>query len=453
MDKRSDTIAAISTPSGIGGVGIIRISGSNAVNILKKIARTPFDLSSLISIKTRKLIHAFILDQNQEKIDEVLLAFMPPEKSYTGEQTVEIHCHGGRAVLTIILQRTLESGARLANTGEFTRRAFENGRINLIQAEAINEIIRARTGSAVKAAWRQFDGGLNTLCKKLRSSLEKIIINVQAEIDFELNIKEIKSIRQKVSQAQKIIDDLLVQHGKSKLDNSVIWITLVGPANSGKSSIFNKILRAERSIVSDLPGTTVDYISEMLEMEGKEIRITDTAGFKEPNNQIQTKSIERTVKQQQAADLVLYVVDQSQDITKYLSEIYSVLNSEGIIIFNKCDLHTHSSVKEFVENKSDRCFFTSVVYDQGIEEVLNRMAEIINFEKGENSISINIRQKFLLVKSMEELNSSLELNINEHLDLFYFHLNEARKSLSELIGDITTEDTLEIIFSKFCIGK
>jgi tRNA modification GTPase len=453
MDKRSDTIAAISTPSGIGGVGIIRISGSNAVNILKKIARTPFDLSSLISIKTRKLIHAFILDQKQEKIDEVLLAFMPPEKSYTGEQTVEIHCHGGRAVLTIILHRTLESGSRLANPGEFTRRAFENGRINLIQAEAINEIIRARTGSAVKAAWRQFDGGLNTLCKTLRSSLEKIIINVQAEIDFELNIKEIKNIRQKVSQAQKIIDDLLLQHGKSKLNNSVIWITLVGPANSGKSSIFNKILRAERSIVSDLPGTTVDYISEMLEMEGKEIRITDTAGFKEPKNQIQTKSIERTIKQQQAADLVLYVVDQSQDITKHLSEIYSVLNSEGIIILNKCDLHTHSTVKEFVENKGDRCFFTSVVYDQGIEEVLNRMAEIINVEKGENNISINIRQKCLLVKSKEELNNSLELNIDENLDLFYFHLNEAMKALSEIIGDITTEDTLEIIFSRFCIGK
>jgi tRNA modification GTPase len=453
MDERSDTIAAISTPSGLGGVGIIRISGSKAVNIIEQIASTPFNLSSLISLKTRKLIHGFILDQNREKIDEVLLAFMPTEKSYTGEQTVEIHCHGGRAVLTLILNRTLESGSRLASPGEFTRRAFENGRINLIQAEAINEIIRARTGSAVKAAWRQFDGGLNTLCKKLRSNLEKIIINVQAEIDFELRINEIENINQTVAHAQKIIDDLLLQHGINKPDNSVIWITLVGPANSGKSSIFNKIVRAERSIVSDLPGTTVDYISEILEIEGKEIRITDTAGFKEPNSQIQTNSIERTIKQQQAADLVLYVVDQSQDISNYISEIYSVLNFGGMVLLNKCDLSSHYTVKKFIEDKNNNCFFTSALYDQGIEEVLNKISEKIVFDHGENNISINIRQKVLLLKAKEELNNCLKLIKHDYLDMFCFHLKEAAKSLSEIIGEITTEETLELIFSRFCIGK
>lgn len=449
MNTRSDTIAAISTPSGIGGIGIIRISGSQALNTIQKISRTSFNLLSLTTIKTRKLIHATITSNDQEKLDEVLIAFMPPQKSYTGEETIEIHCHGGRAILSLILERVLDCGCRIAKPGEFTQRAFQHRRINLIQAEAINEVIRARTGNAVKAAWRQFDGGLNDLCTELRKKLENIYIHIQTEIDFQIdtNIDIFKSIEE----IEKSVGDLLKQSMKNILKDDGVWITLIGPANSGKSSLFNKILKSERAIVSNIPGTTTDYISEIFELEGKEIRITDTAGFKDPESEIQRHSIEKTIKQKKAANFILYILDQSADITPFLSDIEDVLNTNGIVIFNKSDLHIHYSA-EIYRNK-ENCLFISTLYDEGIEELLNTIAKRIDDDFQESNISINIRQRQLLIKAKEEIGSIIGLKTNKNLDIVLYKIKQVIGSLSEIIGDISVEDTLNSVFSKFCIGK
>ncbi|NMC61191.1 MAG: tRNA uridine-5-carboxymethylaminomethyl(34) synthesis GTPase MnmE [Candidatus Methanofastidiosa archaeon] len=453
MNTRSDTIAAISTPAGIGGIGIIRISGSKAIEVTNRISHTTVDISQLNHLKARKIIYSKIIDKDESKIDEVILVYMPAKKSFTGEQTIEIQCHGGRAVLSLILSRVLESGARMAKPGEFTRRAFENGRINLIQAEAINELIKARSGVAVKAAWRQYDGGLNTTCEELRNFLINVKTDLQAMVDFEIDLNELKNLKKAAEKIYRGIDELLIQQGRCRTNNSIIWITLVGPANSGKSSIFNRILRSERSIVSDTPGTTTDYISEVIELEGKEVRITDTAGFKIPDTNIQKSSIERTIKQQEAADIVLYVFDQSQDLTDHIQEISRVINSGGIILFNKCDLPVHQTVSNYIETRKDFLFKTSAVDNTGIEEVLNCIAEKVSSEFGENTFSINMRQKNLLFKAKEELKAFLDIKQHERLDICLFHINETIKSLSEIIGDISNEEILGSIFSNFCIGK
>ncbi|MBN1595432.1 tRNA uridine-5-carboxymethylaminomethyl(34) synthesis GTPase MnmE [candidate division FCPU426 bacterium] len=453
MHKRSDTIAALSTPLGRSGIGIIRISGPQALKVVSKFISSDLDILSLTPHHKRKMIHAYVWHEKQ-KLDEILLTYMPAKKAYTGETTVELNCHGGRAILAAVLELALEHGARLAEPGEFTRRAFQNGRVDLIKAEAVNELIHAHTKKAVKAAWRQMEGGLSSLCTTLRHTMKTLIMEMQAEIDFEIP-HSIEKWKQEIKSMEKILEKMLQGAEKRRYFMEGCWIVIAGPTNAGKSSLFNCIVNMERSIVSDLPGTTRDHISETIELEGVEVRITDTAGVRETRDKIETISIERTKQQIHAADIIVYVIDQSSVMSKNMeTEVEKVIQENGIIVFNKADLARDASVQVFINKASSGDFvFLSILTNYGVDVFMDRLAEKINEKTtGDNSVITNIRQTRLLESAKTNLKRAAE-EMPLKLDASMYEIEEATKNISEIIGDISNEEILDAIFSKFCIGK
>ncbi|MEW6517200.1 MAG: tRNA uridine-5-carboxymethylaminomethyl(34) synthesis GTPase MnmE [candidate division FCPU426 bacterium] len=449
---RSDTIAAICTPPGRGGIGIIRISGPKSLDIVNNVISTPYNLSSLNQLNTRKLLHSSIYNEKREKIDEVLLALMPRGKSYTGELTVEIHCHGGRAVIKLIMDMIITNGARIANPGEFTRRAFENGRITLIQAEAIDELIKARTTENILSIWKKYDEGFNGMCIKLKKELEKSVANIYADVEFSIVENGISYIKEILLSSVNTINNI-ISKCKNKKDGEYISISLIGPANSGKSSLFNKILKIERSIVSEVPGTTRDYISEIVEIDGREVKITDTAGFKDMRDNIDIVSISNTIKQKQKSDIIIFVLDQNKDVTDYMNDINDIISSRGIIVLNKCDLFPDESLSKLSNYKD--IVYTSSINNKGIEELLNILAERINSEYRDDCININHRQTMLLNDAVIEIKNALNIinYENSKFDMILFHINVAIIKLSEIIGEVNNDEILNDIFSNFCIGK
>jgi len=263
ISERSDTIADISTSLGKSGIGIIRISGIDTLKIVTPIIKSNYDFYNLANLRSRKLIHGYMLDKNGDKIDEVLVSFMPPNKSFTGEFTAEINCHGGIAAVTMTLEIVLNNGARLADPGEFTKRAYKNGRIDLIQAEAINQIIEANSTNSLKIAWRQFEGGLSARCKNLRTEIKDILSKIQYFIDFDEDNsnEEIFLLWEKIEKIKHSMELMILSSEKNQALNRAIWISIYGPSNVGKSSLFNALLRIPRAIVCDQPGTTRDHIS------------------------------------------------------------------------------------------------------------------------------------------------------------------------------------------------
>jgi len=456
MDKRSDTIAAIGTPPGRSGIGIIRISGPNTLELIHTFIRSKIDILSLTSSQTRKLIHAYIID-GENKIDEILLAYMPSNKSYTGEPTVELNCHGGRAILTYVLELILKNGARLAEPGEFTRRAFVNGRLDLVQAEAVNDLINARTKKAIKAAWRQMEGGLTKRCKDLKNTLLSVLTEIQAEIDFEVECNQKKWV-DKISHAETIIHDMLDTAEKNKYLTQGCWVVISGPPNAGKSSLFNDIINIERSIVCDTPGTTRDHISETIDIDGIEVRLTDTAGIRDTNDKIESISIERSKQQISSADVVVYVLDQNKMLGgDEKKQAEKVLKEDGLIVFNKTDLKTHHTVKEFIDNKkSKNIICISVLTKYGLDKFLDRLAELIDerTQGSEDPFVANIRQIRLLESARNNLLNVVKvIKQTNNLDIGMFEIQQAVNKLSEIIGDIANEEILNNIFSKFCVGK
>ncbi len=500
MDMRSDSIAAISTPQGRSGIGIIRISGANVLDIIGKFVSSQYSLQKLVTAKKRKLIHARVINQDKEIIDEILLAYLPKKKSFTGEITVELNCHGGRAIMAETLKMAIRSGARLAEPGEFTRRAFENGRLDLVQVEAVNELIQARTKNAIKAAWRQMEGGLTRRCTDLREQLVTVLSEIQARTDFDHDhlaetnqyTKEspdfspelphplsllgrgikgegdpntphfsagmIYSWDHPLRNSLDIIKKMLETAEKSKYLTHGCWVVLSGPPNAGKSSIFNSILNIERAIVSETPGTTRDHISEQIDLDGMEVRLTDTAGMRVAQDEIESISIGKSRQQRLSADIVVYIFDQSIEMSDYeQNEAETVLKQEGFVVFNKSDLEMHKTVKKFSQrNKSNKVFYVSALNKTGIEQFLDQMSEEINEKSlySENTITLNMRQTQALEKAKKAITEAREiLGTSRNLDLAMFELQEGIKALQEIIGEVSTDEILNNIFSKFCIGK
>lgn len=460
MDMRSDSIAAISTPQGRSGIGIIRISGANVLDIIGKFVSSQYSLQKLVTAKKRKLIHARVINQDKEIIDEILLAYLPKKKSFTGEITVELNCHGGRAIMAETLKMAIRSGARLAEPGEFTRRAFENGRLDLVQVEAVNELIQARTKNAIKAAWRQMEGGLTRRCTDLREQLVTVLSEIQARTDFDHDhlAETNQTWDHPLRNSLDIIKKMLETAEKSKYLTHGCWVVLSGPPNAGKSSIFNSILNIERAIVSETPGTTRDHISEQIDLDGMEVRLTDTAGMRVAQDEIESISIGKSRQQRLSADIVVYIFDQSIEMSDYeQNEAETVLKQEGFVVFNKSDLEMHKTVKKFSQrNKSNKVFYVSALNKTGIEQFLDQMSEEINEKSlySENTITLNMRQTQALEKAKKAITEAREiLGTSRNLDLAMFELQEGIKALQEIIGEVSTDEILNNIFSRFCIGK
>ncbi|WP_457569765.1 tRNA uridine-5-carboxymethylaminomethyl(34) synthesis GTPase MnmE [Desulfurobacterium sp.] len=455
-----DTIAAISTPLSKGAIGIVRISGERALEILKKVFRTKSGKPKE-TFENRKMTYGIIVDKNNDEIDEVLAVYMKGPKTFTGEDVVEIHSHGGIYVVRKILKRVLSEGARLAEPGEFTKRAFINSRIDLVQAEAINEIINAESELSLKVAVNHLKGSLSSKIESIRDKLFHLKAFIEAAVDFpeeEIEIIETGKVKEEVEKAAEEITKLLETYDDGKIIREGIKIAIAGRPNVGKSSLLNALLKEERAIVTDIPGTTRDVIEETVTLKGIPVRLIDTAGIREAKDTVEKIGISRTMEKLKTADVILFVIDGSVGFTEEDKKIYETLkdNPNLIIVINKKDQGLKVTCKDFKQ----KCIEISAKTGEGIENLSETIMKMLLLEpetlfKEAETMITSERHKNLLEKALQNLQSiktSIESGI-ESPEFLALDLDEALDALGEIVGKKGVEDMLNIIFSTFCIGK
>ena len=473
----NSTIAAIATPGGRGGIGIIKLSGHRAVSIATKIyspAGSKLKCATGVSpcpkdnsqggFQSHRLCLGLIIDPaNGRIVDEVLLCVMKAPRSYTKEDVVEINAHGGQIAVNAIIELVLRQGGRIAEPGEFTKRAFLNGRIDLTQAEAVIDVINARTDKSLHAAAAQIKGQLKRGVEQIREFLIEFLARVEAGIDFPDDVAGIvdskadaKGIKACVIQPLK----RLIQH---HLDGNILReglkVAVVGRPNVGKSSLLNRLLQKDRAIVTAVPGTTRDTIEETLNIKGFPIILADTAGLHDTNDPIETLGIEKTMENVKGADMVVFMIEAHRPLTIEDHKIFNKVQSKPFIIaINKIDLVNGESSVVLPDSwmGKDRVEI-SALYDRGLEHLKEKMI-LIGFGKDpidiETAIVPNLRQKLLMEDSLRasEITSS-ELEKGTPLELIAIHLQEAIDSLGQILGTNVKVDVLDQIFSRFCIGK
>lgn len=458
----NDTIAAISTPLGEGGIGIVRISGDQALHIISKIFKPKQD-KDITKVPGFTIHLGKIVDQNNKMIDEVLVSIMKKPKSFTGEDVVEINCHGGMISLKLTLEAVLEAGARLAEEGEFSKKAFLNGRIDLSQAEAIIDIIRAKNERGLDSALNQLSGTLSVEIRKIRDKTLGLLASIEAAIDFpEENLSEM-TCQQVIVTLNRItneIDDMISTFDRGKFIREGINTAIIGRTNVGKSSLLNTLLKENRSIVTDVPGTTRDTIEEYINMGGFSLKIIDTAGIRETKDLVEQIGVERSKEIIKKADLILFMLDISDGMTKADHEILSYLKQKrAIILVNKIDLEKNIINKEEIEEHIQGF---PIVYISAKDEIgIDVLEELIVSSvmqgniKAKNDLFItNVRHKDVLSRSLKHLLDALKAaNVGIAIDLLSIDLRSAWEALGEMTGDTTGEDLLDRIFSDFCIGK
>lgn len=450
-----DTIAAISTSIGHSGIGIVRLSGINSIRITDKIFISP-KKKSLKKIPSHRIIYGHIINSNKKIIDEVLVSVMRAPHTYTREDIVEINCHGGPVPLRRILELVLKAGARLAEPGEFTKRAFLNGRIDLAQAEAVLDIINAMTEQSRKAAIEQLGGGLSKKTGAIRKDLIKLTAFVEAYIDFPEEDIEPPSLKNMKKMALKIQNSL-----KKLVDSSQYGIILregvktaiIGRPNVGKSSLLNALLEQDRAIVTAVPGTTRDIIEDYLNIQGIPVKIMDTAGIRQVKNIAEKEGVKRSLRAIKDADMVLIVLDGSEDLHDTDRELIKKSKRENtILVINKTDLTQKIRLK-----KSDRqSVRVSALKGTGLNELKERIVETSLKGKSLFSTGVvtNTRHLYALEKALASINSFIEASAKKISPEFLsVELRDALDAIGEIIGITTSEDILNEVFSKFCIGK
>ena len=437
-----DTIAAIATPIGTGGVGVIRISGDKSFEIIDKIY-------SKHNLEAGKISHGWIVD-GDNKIDEVILLPFKNPHSYTGEDVIEIHCHGGINVVRNILDVVLKNGARMAERGEFTKRAFLNKKMDLSQAEAVADLIHAKTKDFAKQSAKNLSGILSTKIKEIRTDIFNVLSKIIAGIDFPEDVAE-PEYDYIISEFEKALDKInkiLSSANSSNIMRQGIKIAIVGRPNVGKSSLFNTLLNVERAIVTDIAGTTRDVLKETLDWDVA-ITLIDTAGIRDNDEvgKVEEIGIEYSKQSADEADLVLFLYDASKGINEDDRAILDLVkNKNHIIIANKCDL---------IENRNSDSLYLSTVSKEGLDELKSKIKEIsYNFSLEDTEFITNNRQQDCLIKCRESLNQALEAaKIHELQDLISIDLKSALLFLDEITGEVITDDILNNIFDHFCIGK
>jgi len=453
---KEDTIAAIATPAGIGAISIIRVSGNKALNILKN---NFISNKKIEDVDSHTIIYGKIKDNSNNIIDDVLISVFKKPKSYTGEDTIEISTHGSPFIQKQILKLLLENGARIAKPGEFTERAFLNGKMDLTQAEAVIDIINSRTEVSLRGARNQFNGELSKKIQYFRDSLTNLLSLLELELDFveeDLQFVPYNDLILKCQEVINEIDKLLLTYRFGKIVKDGVNVAIIGKPNVGKSSLLNLLAKDSIAIVSDIPGTTRDIIKEEISINGILYKFFDTAGIRETNNLIEAEGIKRTIKAIHNADIILFLSD---DDNFNLSEIHPELDendlSKKIIkVRNKADL-----IKEKIDNPSNfsEIIYISVIEQFGIDnllEILNKTTLDSNIYTEETAIITSERHYQALVRSKENLLKAIDsMKNNFSGEYIAIDLRLALDSMSEIIGVITSEDILNNIFSKFCIGK
>ena len=456
---KEDTIAAIATPVGEGGVAIIRVSGPDAERIAAGVfARNAGKNGTL---KSNTLYHGTIRDSKTDNLlDEVLLAVMRKPRSYTGEDVVEIHCHGGIFLVREILGLVLSQGARQAEPGEFTKRAFLNGKLDLAQAEAVLDLIQARTNKAVELARNQVEGSLSSWVRGLREDLLDILVQVEAAVDFpeeDIELLQGSKLIEKISSLELKIIDIIGTYEWGRLFREGASVCICGRPNVGKSSLLNSLLGEERVIVTPVPGTTRDVIEESINLGGLPAVLWDTAGIRETSDEIETIGVNLSRQHLEKADAVLLVLDGSESLTdedRTLLELNA--GKKAIIVVNKNDLPQKLNLVEAAKVAMlAKIVSVSAKTKAGVDELQNSLRELLIGSKTEAPIVLtNLRHRSALIRSREALSRSV-VTLKEHRppELVAVDLNAAREGLEEVIGVINNEDILERVFSSFCIGK
>ena len=446
-----EPIVAIATPYGESAIGIVRLSGKGVLDIVKKFFKTKGE------IKPRFAHFGRLYDEKGEELDEGILIYYKAPHSYTGEDMVELNLHGNPRILQRAVELFLKAGARLAEPGEFTKRAFLNGKLDLTQAEAVAELISAKTELARKVALKQLHGELSKYIRPLRDTLLELLAYVEADIEFaEEDIPTLtkEQVLEMVDKVLKGIEELLKTAKTGKFIREGIKLAIVGRPNVGKSSLFNALLKEERAIVTDIEGTTRDYIEETLQLKGIPVRLIDTAGIRETQDIVEKIGVERSKKKIEEADLVLFVIDGSREITDEDLKIYETIKTkERIVVVNKVDLPLRANLEIF---KGENIIKVSALTGEGLEELSEEILKKVGVQLEESvNIYVSLRHETLLKKAKEVLERFKEEYRTKDIspEIAMLDLREASDYLGEILGDITTEDVLGKIFSTFCIGK
>ena len=455
-----DTIAAIATAPGEGGIGIIRISGEKSLQVAQSIFKSKSG-KMIKDYNARTLIYGTVVD-NEKVIDEALVAYMKGPNSYTAEDVIEINCHGGFISVKKILELILSKGVRLAEAGEFTKRAFLNGRIDLSQAEAIIDVIKSKTDMAHEVAQSQLEGSLAKKIKDLRMNVTEVLAHLEVSIDFaEEDVEEItyQTLEEKALELRNEIKKLYDTAESGKILRDGLKTVIVGKPNVGKSSLLNSILGENRAIVTDIAGTTRDVIEEFVNIKGIPLKIVDTAGIRETEDVVEKIGVEKSRESFSTADLVIMVLDASRKLSEEDMEILeSLKNKKTIVLLNKMDLEPQielEKIEEFVN--SEDIIKISALKHQGIEELQDKIEAMVYHGSVKNSSNLmitNSRHKDALFKAYESINDAISA-IEQRMpyDFIEVDFKNIWDYLGYINGDTVREDLLDTIFANFCIGK
>ena len=457
-----ETIAAISTATGSGGIGIIRMSGDKCFEILKKIFISSQELI-LEDIKGYTIKYGYIINmETKEKIDEVLVSFFKNPKSYTRENMCEINSHGGIVVERKILEECLKNGAELAEPGEFTKRAFLNGRIDLSQAESVIELINAKSDREAHESLNQLQGELSKKINIIKNKMLDIMADIEASIDYpEYDIEELteeKTIRV-LSEIKEELIKLEESFHTGKLIREGIKTAIIGQPNAGKSSLLNAILKEERAIVSEYAGTTRDTIEEFITIKDIPLKIIDTAGIRDTNNAIEKIGVEKALKIAENADLVIAIIDNSKDLDNEDIKILNIIEDKNaIIVLNKIDKDDKKAENRREIVKTNKPIIKiSAVTKEGIEDLYNEIVKMFNINKIEatnDTVITNVRHKNQIDKAVKSINEAINVAKEKQTeDILAIYIKQTLEDLGEITGDNVSEDIINEIFSKFCLGK
>ena len=455
-----DTIAAISTPLGEGAIGIVRLSGDDAVKIAKQI----FSGTDLEKVDSHTIHYGKIIDPNSgDMIEEVMISLMRAPKTFTREDVVEINCHGGLASVNRLLELVLELGARLAEPGEFTKRAFLNGRIDLSQAEAVMDLIRAKTDKAMDVAIKQLDGKLSKLIQRLRQDLIETVAHVEVNIDYPEydDVEEMTKtiLLEKTTEVYQEIEKLLAMAKQGKILREGISTAIIGRPNVGKSSLLNTLVQENKAIVTDIPGTTRDVIEEYVNIRGVPLRLIDTAGIRETEDLVEKIGVERSRQALKEADLILLVLNNNELLSEQDRQLLELTSDlELIVLINKTDLEEKLDRQEVEKLANGHPIVsTSLIDEQGIDDLEEAISELFfagQLESDDVSYVSNVRHIQLLkqaLTALEEAQGAIDLDMP--LDLIQIDVTRAWRILGEIVGDTVHDSLIDQLFSQFCLGK